>query len=463
MTQLETMLATGRAAYATYTRSLIPTHAGNPLIEALPPPQRVDQWAKKLVTPIPYDPEQQKLPPEVRAELATQLSSFFLPLPIHCDAAERILSLIRNGYARRNSFLTQHWEALAKTKTTFFRKEALMPPAACGMGILGMSGVGKTTLLNQVLSCVPQVIIHKKYSPADGEPERPYERIQVTYLRIECPREGNTNELLAKFFDQVDAMLGTNHVANYMRRRPERKNGSELMNIERPISGIRNVALEIQLGVLVVDEIQNLNQAAAGGRQKLLNLFVELENTVGIPIILVGTFASQFLFKNQARQVRRLQGMGDIVWDRFPFHRGAQRPGSPADVENAQWHLLTRKLFHFQYTNPPTPWTEELSATMHDCTQGITDYLIKLFQLVQRDVIGTGDETITTAKLRQTMHARFVSAREPLAALRSGSAKALERYEDFRANGTLMAFNPPTAQGNHELPTAATEEITANL
>lgn len=48
----------------------------------------------------------------------------------------------------------------------------------------------------------------------------------------------------------------------------------------------------------------------------MLNFFVTLSNTVGIPTVLIGTSKVQQLFKGNFRQARRAASDGSIIWDR---------------------------------------------------------------------------------------------------------------------------------------------------
>lgn len=49
----------------------------------------------------------------------------------------------------------------------------------------------------------------------------------------------------------------------------------------------------------------------------MLNFFVTLSNTVGIPTVLIGTSKAQQLFKGNFRQARRAASDGAIIWDRM--------------------------------------------------------------------------------------------------------------------------------------------------
>lgn len=74
------------------------------------------------------------------------------------------------------------------------------------------------------------------------------------------------------------------------------------------------------IGVLVIDEIQHLLHAK-NDQEEMLNFFVTLSNTVGIPTVLIGTSKAQQLFKGNFRQARRAASDGSIIWDRMDEDR----------------------------------------------------------------------------------------------------------------------------------------------
>src|SRR5699024_11561747 len=70
------------------------------------------------------------------------------------------------------------------------------------------------------------------------------------------------------------------------------------------------------IGDLVIDEIQHLLHSK-NDQEEMLNFFVTLSNTVGIPTVLIGTSKAQKLFKGNFRQARRAASDGANIWDRM--------------------------------------------------------------------------------------------------------------------------------------------------
>jgi hypothetical protein len=171
------------------------------------------------------------------------------------------------------------------------------------------------------------------------------------------------------FFQAVDNILETSYERNYA---TGRRTDELLLKMAR-------VAANHGLGVLVIDEIQRLSYAKSGGAEKMLNFFVQLSNTIGIPVVLVGTFKAREILSGAVHQIRRGAGQGDMVWDRMPEGKWvADSYGSPG-----VWQLFLESLWRYQYTRTPCPLTAELAHALYQETQGITDFAAKGFMLAQ--------------------------------------------------------------------------------
>src|SRR5690606_6894354 len=99
------------------------------------------------------------------------------------------------------------------------------------------------------------------------------------------------------------------------------------------------------IGVLVIDEIQHLLNSR-NDQDEMLNFFVTLSNTVGIPTVLIGTSKAQQLFKGNFRQARRAASDGAIVWDRM-------------SEESVEWQFFLETLWELQCLKSRTELTEE--------------------------------------------------------------------------------------------------------
>ncbi|MFX7194121.1 ATP-binding protein, partial [Acinetobacter baumannii] len=91
-------------------------------------------------------------------------------------------------------------------------------------------------------------------------------------------------------------------------------------------------------GLLVIDEIQHLSRAKSGGSEKMLNFFVTMTNTIGIPVLFVGTPKARDIFDLDLRSSRRAAGLGSIFWNPIPQYLPDQKS------QNPEWIAFTNTL-----------------------------------------------------------------------------------------------------------------------
>jgi hypothetical protein len=177
------------------------------------------------------------------------------------------------------------------------------------------------------------------------------------------------------------------------------------------------------LGILVVDEIQRLSLAKSGGADKMLNFFVQLVSTIGVPVVLVGTYKGMSVLSGEFSQMRRGTGQGDMIWDRME--------------NDAQWHHFVESLWHYQYVRKDSTPEDRakggstLSEVLYDETQGIVDLAIKLFVFAQERAIETGRERIDEGIIRKAAKDKLKIPRPVLHALRMKDMRVLEKFEDL--------------------------------
>ena len=56
---------------------------------------------------------------------------------------------------------------------------------------------------------------------------------------------------------------------------------------------------------------------SSGSWQVDVAFFLQLMNTLGVPVILIGTYAAMEILSRELCQIRRSCGQGDLIWDRM--------------------------------------------------------------------------------------------------------------------------------------------------
>lgn len=437
----------GRIVEAEYKDPGVETYRGNPFIEALPPILSEDKAVEKMRYYPYYDQSMREAPPELRLHSIMDILCFVEPLPEYRDLERRISRLIRIGYLGRNpaerGFVQKvHKQVEAVVENDGYPLPLAHQPSASGFAILGISGIGKSTAIERVLSLYPQVITHRNYPGMNIMVD------QVVWLKLDCPYDGSVKGLCHNFFTELDAILGTNYA---------KTPGSYRKTVDALIQDMSRIALLHGIGVLVVDEIQHLSVAKSGGAEKMLNFFVTLMNVINLPVILVGTPKARRILTAEFRQTRRACGQGDMIRNRMR--------------EDAVWRYFIEALWQFQYTKYPTPLTDEISHVLYEESQGITDFAVKLYILSQIRAIESKYERITPAIIRSAAKDGLQLAKPTLQALKYNDRRVLENIEDVYIDVepyvhrivSRVEFQPQNSTANQPVESSIVSSVTTWL
>jgi AAA domain len=346
-------------------------------------------------------------------------------LPIHFEVERKLSTLIRRGYLARNpldkSFLERirvlHELREDEKEAHKYIEERLnyIQSTADSIAIIGISGIGKTTAIERLLSMYPQVIKHQLYNGQF------FNRTQIVWLKIDCPYDGSLATLCKSFFKAIDDLLGKHYLEKFGYF--NRVTSSMLLYMT-------TLASLYGIGVLVIDEIQHLINSK-NEQEEMLNFFVTLSNTVGIPTVLIGTSKAQLLFKGNFRQARRAASDGSIIWDRMA-------------EDSEEWEFFLETLWNIQCLKEHTVLSEELKKAFYDECQGITSVAVNLFILAQERVLfdeANINEKITPEVLRKTAKEDMKIIQPMLNAIRKNNLKAMYKYEDIMINLDDLMIN----------------------
>jgi hypothetical protein len=328
----------------------------------------------------------------------------FEPLPIHLKLEGMVSRVIRDAYLSRNPINPAYSGNLAQRLKYFEDKRHEcedLESTAAGFFIAGMSGVGKTTAIRRILYLYDQVIIHSEFKGQHCT------HIQIVWLRLQCPRDGSLTSLCRAFFETIDDLLGTRYAKDY---------GNKARNLDELVLYMAIVAANHHLGILVIDEIQNLSSAKSGGAEQMLNFFVLLINIIGVPVVLIGTYKAIPILTSEFRQARRGSGQGDLIWDRMPLGK--------------DWNFYLEALWEYQYVKNVSPLTSEISDALHDVSYGITDLANRIYMAAQWRAIETEEEVISEDMIRSAYRDDFRLVNRILEALKSGNLEDMHGLED---------------------------------
>jgi hypothetical protein len=421
--QPEIFMGQGRQTAAAYLDTGIGAYRGNPFIEALPPILTEDQAMEALARYPPYNKNERRMPSHLRLHAIQNALQCFVPLPVHLDLEQRFSRMIRAGYQNRNPFSLAYWrnidEGCKQLGSSITQVQNSARAVPLGFTIIGFPGVGKSTSVEAILSLYPQVIFHQRYASRD------FHTAQIVWLKLECPHNRSTKGLCINFFQLMDQLLGTRYQHNYS---GGRRTADELL------PNMARVAAMHGVGVLVIDEINRLSGSSSGGTASMLSFFVQLTNTLGIPVVLVGTYKARFVLSGEFHQIRRGTGQGDLVWDRMEEGKWIEKLGKFQSEKLGVWQLFLESIWTYQYTAVPVPLTSELSHALYEETQGITDFAAKVYMLAQIRTIVTASapkqEVLTADVIRSVARDSLKQAQPVLSALRRNDTTFLHTVPD---------------------------------
>lgn len=389
---------------ATYPVTPSPDAQRNPLVLALPAIKTDEEWLEQLASFPAFDESQLADDAHIRSYHVAGLKEFFLPAERGRHVARRLDQLIRQGLASRHPLKGDHYRLLQQDYAKAQRAGKAAPLVyskvvpICSFSLIGLSGMGKSTTVEAVLAAYPQYILHKDL-----------DLHQIVWLKVECPKDGSVKELALNILRAFDLVLGTTHAPD----------GGRNVTVDALMSHVKQLARAHCLGVLVLDELQNVSVRKSGGREELLNWYQELVNELKLPLVVLGTFKALSVIQLDARHSRRAGVTGSATWK--PLARGAE------------FDLLIETLWMFQWLREPGALTEDFKSTVFTETQGVVAFIVDMFLVCQLHALSHGKETLTPEMFRHVARTEFEFLQPLLNGLRSKQPNRLAKFEDVEA------------------------------
>jgi hypothetical protein len=396
--------------HAVYRPIAVPAaYGGNPLIEALPPILTQEAIHEDIChLPRVAFTAERALPPHERTHCVSTIDDLIIPLPGTFEVEAALSVLIRRGYAARHPF-DRRWKrklfAIQEEMSEPLDEYQVRSKAVPAIMVTGVSGGGKTTLIENLLEMYPQVILHTRYKEQDFHVK------QLVWISVNASFDASLKGLVLSLFGAVDDALGTDYRVQYENRR---------MSIDTMIGKFAQVVSTHRLGVLFVDEIQCLLLRGDDEAKLALSLFLKIANVCRLPIIFGGTYAAVRLFAKVARNARRICSGGyfDLAL--------------PASHKDKVWDkLILDVVWRYQWVDQPAPLDESLRETIFDLTQGILAVLIALHRSAQVFAIRNKLKTVDAKVLRKVYQSQFVPLHQAMLALQSKKRNRLELFEDL--------------------------------
>ncbi len=399
---------------ASYRPAAIAAHRNNPLIEALP--EYVEWMPRQVLAKLSERPESPSAVAS-RTQCAAWLNklptNFFVPAKRHYALFATIDLLIRKGYDLRNPLTVGRAEYLDNArerlqsagKTANFAEQA---QEQLTVSLIGAPGTGKTRSLERILSMYPQLIEHSREQ--NGGPF-----LQITSLRVECPREGGVNALCRGILAEVDRLTGNSC--------KERIHITDRTPLETLKSTLVQILAVHYVGIIVIDEIQNLFSNSKES-EALFNFVVNLSHALRVPFLFVGTPKVYEFLTGNAHTARYFGTHGLVRWE--PLSRGSR-----------EWETFVTELWRCSMLRQdPEVIPKEIEDKLFACSFGIVEILLKLYVLAQNRILyltarrhDATERRLTAETIEHVFHGYFETVEPILAKLHKGERKALLELE----------------------------------
>lgn len=189
-----------------------PLYDNNPFIEALPPMLSGKDLIHALAVIPPYNDSDRDRSTGERLQLLSSLYEFYQPLSMTIDLYCEIYTAMQHCYGQ---YSPQSEAAAFQNGYSLMHGNALAASIGGGnsFSVVGVSGLGKSTALQRVLSLYPQVIEHTEYHG------QKFYCHQISYLVVQTPHDASIKALILDIYLQIDSLIGTTYQKDALSRR----------------------------------------------------------------------------------------------------------------------------------------------------------------------------------------------------------------------------------------------------
>jgi hypothetical protein len=350
-------------------------HRGNPLITFIPPlnPEILN---KIMRSDVKVDIKKRNEPEHLRIQYLMELKLLYWPQAPHLDWAWKLWSLICQGYAARNPARASAAARFHELRQSLATGEPKTDDAACFLDsewcavLIGTPGTGKSATSRALLDLLGPALF---YHPAHGI-------FQALSVRVQASKNATGKGLALQVFHALAAYARkTGHYFPYSGKKPP----STLPELEDVIV---ELAKALNLGALVVDELQHLFRGSGAMDHEAMKFLTGLVNRLRHPIVLIATWKCLDLLTLEGRIMRRALSPALGYFRKMP--------------NDGIWMQFFELLLLKQYVRKPTKdETGALRERLYYHCQGIHDVALKLWVIAQMEAIADESEELTPALL----------------------------------------------------------------
>ncbi len=370
---------------AVYVPHLDQNLNGNPLSEAIKVCLDRDALLSGIVSKPNIQANFWSLPPFYQMTQLRQLTDVHQPLPQTWLMYNKIMSMILYSYVGRAPFSPEMVrlksrlaEQMRQDRARFVHPVGLTTaPSAL---VTGDSGTGKTTMIRTLQAGIPQVINHCSYKG------KHFANKQLVWVSFDLPPTGSAKAMAVNFFRAVDVALGTEYADEWSARDRE--------SVDKHLTAMQLVALEHNLGMAHVDELQFMLAYSKSPNSPNLQILEALFNKIGVPILQSCTAEGVDVFKTLPSGDYRV-GTDTTTVRRMLNDREYRL--SNHEVSSTYFSELFDSLFPEALTHPESPKEarESFKVKFHKLSCGLPAIMIRLALLHHETLVNLLENSST--------------------------------------------------------------------
>ena len=235
--------------------------------------------------------------------------------------------------------------------------------------IIGDSGIGKTSAISRAVDLITENRVIELDNPCTTI---------IPILNVQCPWDSSIKQLLLEVLRKVDEAIESSYYQYALKSRATTDN---------LIGSVSQVALN-HIGILVIDEIQNIVNSKNGKR--FIAMLLQLINNSGISLCLIGVPDCIPFFEQTFQLSRRLVG---LKYGTMPF--------------DAYFESFCKVVFGYQYVQEESKITPAIIEWLYEHSAGVVSVVVSLIHDAQEIGILSCKEGLNLDTLNQAYKQRL--------------------------------------------------------
>jgi hypothetical protein len=407
---------------AQYTPQSIPEYQHNRYVEALPGIWGSPKEFFTAMTRIPVASiEERNLPTQQLLHFNSRLHDFYIPNSTHFHVQSEVDVMIRQGYVRAATIISPTRRKVNGQKYGIADGH---DTTVRTLVLLGNSGCGKTKLITEILSRYPRLILHSEY---DGRACLEY---QIPWLKVEIPPSADIKNLCISICRAIDDLFPNAEPTYQYAAKTAAK---------RQIDYVNKLLLRHKVGILVIDEIQNIQHLTNSATNAMLDFLLQLQNTIATPMVWVGTHEAEKMLSGTLKYARRASSCVYIK----PYEN------------DIQWANFIKSLIKISVTD--TEYSDELADSLYEKAHGMPATAIALFEAAQTRAILKGQKRVTPELISIVAKDSLHLLRPALNAMSKKDIAKLRQYPDLPQVSDIFT-RPSIAEPQKEQKSSLSDE-----